>query len=73
SNLHYPIYHTHSITCPYHQENISNSTDSSQMDGTLSRTNLKHIYQTIDNHDYSSLRRDDQLFELWNQSLKQKR
>ncbi|CAF0833323.1 unnamed protein product [Rotaria sordida] len=73
SNLHYPIYHTHSIICPYHHENTSNSTDSSQMERSLSTTNLKHIYQTIDDHDYSSLRQENQLFDLWNQSLKQKR
>ncbi|CAF4710695.1 unnamed protein product [Rotaria socialis] len=73
SNLHYPIYHTHSITCPYHHENLSNSTDTSQIDTSLSTTNLKHIYQTIDNHDYSSLTGESQVFDLWNQSLKHKR
>jgi hypothetical protein len=73
-NFHYPIYHSsHSTTCPYHHENLSNSTDSSQIDTSLSTTNFKHIYQTIDNQDYQSLKRDTQLFHLWNQSLRQKR
>jgi hypothetical protein len=73
-HLHYPIYHSsHSTTCPYHHENISNSTDSSQIDTSLSTSNLKHIYQTIDSQDYSSLKLDTQLFHLWNESLRQKR
>ena len=71
TNIHYPIYHSN--TCPYHHENLSNSTNSSHMDASLSRTNLKHIYQTIDTHDYTSLNPDTQLFHLWNQSLRQKR
>lgn len=71
TNVHCPIYHSN--TCPYHHENLSNSTNSSHMDASLSRTNLKHIYQTIDNHDYASLNPDTQLFHLWNQSLRQKR
>jgi hypothetical protein len=70
-NLHYPIYHSN--TCPYHHENLSNSTDSSHIDASLSNGNFKHIYQTIDNQDYSSLNADTQLFHLWNQSLRQKR
>jgi len=70
-NFNYPIYH--SSICPYHHENLSNSTDSSQIDTSLSTTNFKHIYQTIDNQYYSSLKRDTQLFHLWNQSLRQKR
>jgi len=78
---HYPIYHSHP-TCPHHQiiynsENISNSTDSSHIDTSLSttRNNPKHIYQTIDSPDYCSLNRQHHhhLFELWNQSVKQKR
>ena len=69
----YPIYHSHSTSCPYHQENTSNSTDSSQIDASLSTSNSKHIYQTIDSQHYSSLRRQTELFDLWNQSLKQKR
>ena len=60
----------HSNTCPYHHENLSNSTDSSHMDASLSTGNLKHIYQTIDSQDYSSLKADAQLFQLWNQSLR---
>ena len=61
-------YHT---TCSYHHENLSNSTDSSQFDSSLSTTtNFKHIYQTIDD---MNLKREIQLFDLWNQSLKQKR
>ncbi|CAF1128609.1 unnamed protein product [Adineta steineri] len=76
-HLHYPIYH-----CPHHQiiynsENLSNSTDSTHMDNaTLStaKNNSKHIYQTIDNQDYHSLRKQHyQVFELWNESLKHKR
>ena len=71
-NLNYPIYHSN--TCPYHHhENLSNSTDSSHLDTSLSRTNLKHIYQTIDSRDYASLQADTQLFQMWNQSLRQKR
>ncbi len=70
-NLHYPIYHSN--TCPYHHENLSNSTDSSHMDASLSTGNFKHIYQTIDSQEYSSLRPDTQLFHLWNQSLREKR
>ena len=74
-NSHYPIYHSHSTTCPYHQENTSNSTDSSQIDTSLSTTasQLKHIYQTIDTQDYPHLNRQTELFDLWNQSLKHKR
>lgn len=74
-NLHLPIYHSHSTTCPYHQENTSNSTDSSQIDTSLSTTasQLKHIYQTIDAQDYPRLNRQTELFDLWNQSLKHKR
>jgi hypothetical protein len=72
-SMHYPVYHSHTTTCPYHHENISNSTDSSQIDTSLSTTNLKHIYQTIDSRDYSSLKRENQLLDLWNQSLRQKR
>ncbi|UJR35449.1 hypothetical protein I4U23_028205 [Adineta vaga] len=71
---HYPIYQSHSTTCPYHHhENLSNSTDSSQMDTSLSTTNLKHIYQTIDSQDYTNYKRENQLFDLWNESLRQKR
>ncbi|CAF1474376.1 unnamed protein product [Adineta ricciae] len=73
---HYPIYQSHSTTCPYHHhENLSNSTDSSQMDTSLSTTNLKHIYQTIDSQDYTNFKRENQnqLFDLWNESLRQKR
>ena len=69
----YPIYHSHSTTCPYHHENLSNSTDSSHIDTSLSTTNLKHIYHTIDSQDYATLKQNTTLFELWNQSLKQKR
>jgi len=66
-----PIYHSsYSTTCPYHHhENLSNSTDSSQMDASF-----KHIYQTIDSQDYRNFQqRDAQLFHLWNESLRQKR
>jgi hypothetical protein len=77
--IHYPLYHSHP-TCPHHQiiynsENISNSTDSTHMDTSLSTaTNPKHIYQTIDSQDFSSLKRQhNQLWELWNESVKQKR
>ncbi|CAF1372449.1 unnamed protein product [Adineta steineri] len=73
-NSHYRPYHSHSTTtCPYHNENLSNSTDSSQIDTSLSTTNLKHIYQTIDNQDYTSFKRENQLFDLWNESIRQKR
>jgi hypothetical protein len=72
-NSHYPIYHSHSTTCPYHHENLSNSTDSSHIDTSLSNTNLKHIYQTIDSQDYLTIKHNTPLFDLWNQSLKQKR
>lgn len=71
--LPYPIYHPHSRSCPYHHENLSNSTDSSHIDSSLSATNLKHIYQTIDDQDYSCLKKDVQVFDLWNQSLQEKR
>ena len=80
-NFSSPIYHQH-LTCPHHQimynsENISNSTDSSHMDTSLSSTNNpKHIYQTIDSQGYRTLKRQHQhqhLFELWNESIKQKR
>jgi Leucine-rich repeat (LRR) protein len=66
-------YHSHPRTCPYHHENLSNSTDSSQIDTSLSTTNYKHIYQTIDSQHYSSLKRQTELFDLWNESLRQKR
>ena len=73
------MYQSHSI-CPnhriiYNSENISNSTDSSQMDTSISTTNqLKHIYQTIDNQDYRSLKRQhQQLLDLWNESIKRQR
>ncbi|CAF3557516.1 unnamed protein product [Rotaria sordida] len=80
-NIHYPIYHTHP-TCSHHQiiynsENISNSTDSTHIDTSSSTTTTnhpKHIYQTIDSQEYRSLQRQHQhLFELWNESVKQKR
>ncbi len=71
ANLHYPTYHSNA--CPYHHENLSNSTDSSHIDASLSTANFKHIYQTIDSRDYSSLKPDTQLFHLWNESLRQKR
>jgi hypothetical protein len=73
------IHYSHP-TCPHHQiiynsENISNSTDSTHMDTSLSTaTNSKHIYQTIDSQDYCSFKRQHhQLWELWNESIKQKR
>jgi hypothetical protein len=78
-HIQYPIYHSHP-TCPHHQiiynsENLSNSTDSTHMDTSLSTTtNPKHIYQTVDSQDYCSLKRQHhQLWELWNESVKQKR
>ncbi|CAF1004210.1 unnamed protein product [Rotaria magnacalcarata] len=79
-HIHYPIYHSHP-TCSHHQiiynsENISNSTDSSRIDASLSSTtnNPKHIYQTIDSQEYRSLKRQhQQLFELWKESVKQNR
>ncbi|CAF0849301.1 unnamed protein product [Adineta ricciae] len=82
----YPVYH-----CPHHQiiynsENLSNSTDSSHIEASLSPTqnrhhhqhhscnHSKHIYQTIDSQDFSTLNGQNyQIFELWNQSLKHKR
>lgn len=74
--IRHPIYQTHSMTCPYHQENASNSTDSSQMDASLSTTNtsnFKHIYQTIEDRDYSTLQQKLQPFDLFHKSLKNKR
>ena len=80
-HFHYPVSYPYS-TCPHHQriyhsENLSNSTDSTQMDLSLSTTGTgtttKHIYQTIDNQDYCSLTRPDKhLFDLWNESVRQK-
>ena len=78
----YPIYHTQPHCTHqqilYNSENLSNSTDSTHMDTSLSTTtnnNPKHIYQTIDSQDYSSLSRHQhhQLFHLWNESVQQKR
>lgn len=57
----------------YHSENLStNSTDTTQIDSLLSTNPHKHIYQTIDNHDYSTLTRPDKhLFDLWNESIRE--
>ena len=71
---HYPY-----VTCPHHQilynsENISNSTDSTHMDTSLSTNHPKHIYQTIDSQDYSTVEQQhSQFVDLWKASVKQKR
>ena len=63
----YPICHSHHQMIYNNSENLSNSTDS-----TTSSCTTKHIYQTIDSPDYSSLNRQE-LFHLWKDSLRQKR
>jgi Leucine-rich repeat (LRR) protein len=73
-HFHYPVYHPHHQII-YNSENISNSTDSTHMDTSISTTNNpKHIYHTIDSQDYCSLNRQhQQLFHLWNESVKHNR
>jgi hypothetical protein len=73
-HFHYPLYHPHQQII-YNSENLSNSTDSTHMDTSISTTNNpKHIYQTIDSQDYCSLNRQhQQLFQLWNESIKRNR
>lgn len=63
----YPICHSHQQMIYNNSENLSNSTAS-----TTSSCTTKHIYQTIDSPDYYSLNRQE-LFQLWKDSLRQKR